>query len=168
MIAILLPAMQAPLDEELVALSTGVWTFVRGFGTVWGVTIPGAVLDNECRLRAPNLTNQTLATFRDGGKAYEYATRAFLDSIEDPDFRAEVVDLFSASLRTVWYAGITFAGLGWLLVWLGEEIALRSKPNTKYGLDQKTKQKGLESGNAGKGSTTFRMNRFRDAGLTRI
>lgn len=95
MIAILLPAMQASLDESLVALSTGVWTFVRGFGTVWGVTIPAAFFNNECRLNASSLSNQTLAVYLSEGKAYEYATKMFLDSIEDPTSRAGVVDLFS-------------------------------------------------------------------------
>nr|POF18091.1 efflux pump fus6 [Quercus suber] len=41
MIAILLPAMQAPLPETLVALSTGVWTFVRGFVWYVGVAFAG-------------------------------------------------------------------------------------------------------------------------------
>ncbi|KAK6954941.1 hypothetical protein Daesc_002570 [Daldinia eschscholtzii] len=49
---ILLPAMQAPLDEGIMALAIGVWAFGRGFGSVWGVTIPSAVFNNECRLHA--------------------------------------------------------------------------------------------------------------------
>ncbi|RFU27338.1 hypothetical protein B7463_g9011, partial [Scytalidium lignicola] len=140
MIAILLPAMQAPLDENLVALSTGVWTFVRGFGTVWGVTIPAAIFDNECRTKADDLTDKNLTSLLSSGKAYQYATREFLDTIQDPASRAQVVDLFSSSMKTVWYVGIAFAGLGWLLVWLEKEITLRSKLNTKFGLEEKKKQ----------------------------
>ncbi len=94
MVAILLPAMQAPLDESLVALSTGVWTFVRAFATVWGVTIPAAIFDNECSSRAASLSNQTLASYLSGGKAYQYATLDFLDSIEDPSSRTAVIEIF--------------------------------------------------------------------------
>ncbi|KAF2721315.1 general substrate transporter [Polychaeton citri CBS 116435] len=149
MIAILLPAMQAPLDENLVALTTGVWTFVRGFGTVWGVTIPSAIFNNECRSRSTSLSDENLAALLSGNKAYQYATKAFLDSIKDPASRAEVVGLFRQSMRIVWLVGIAFAGLGWLLVWLEQEVTLRSKLNTKYGLEERKKtyeQEGAESG----------------------
>jgi hypothetical protein len=96
MIAILLPAMQAPLDESLVTLSTGVWTFVRAFAAVWGVTIPAAVFDNECSSRAAGLSDPSLAVYLEGGKAYQYATQTFLDSIQDPASRAEVIEIFSS------------------------------------------------------------------------
>jgi hypothetical protein len=95
MIAILLPAMQAPLDESLVAISTGVWTFVRAFSTVWGVTIPAAIFDNECSSRAAGLADRSLAAYLSGGKAYQYATQTFLDGIRDPESRAAVIQIFS-------------------------------------------------------------------------
>ena len=43
-------------------------------------------------------------------------------------------------MRVVWYAGIAFAGLGWLLVWLEREVPLRSKVNSKFGLEEKQKK----------------------------
>ncbi|KAK3903165.1 general substrate transporter [Staphylotrichum tortipilum] len=145
MIAILLPAMQAPLDESLVALSTGVWTFVRAFATVWGVTIPAAIFNNECSSRAASLSDPSLAVYLDGGKAYQYATQTFLDSIQDPASRAEVIEIFSSSIRIVWYVGVGFAGLGWLLVWLEKEVTLRSRLNTKFGLEEKQKKEDEEN-----------------------
>ncbi|KJZ70894.1 hypothetical protein HIM_09720 [Hirsutella minnesotensis 3608] len=139
MIAILLPAMQAPLPESLVALSTGVWTFVRGFGTVWGVTIPSAIFNNQCRLKSADLTDHGVASHLNTGKAYQYATKDFLDSIQDDTTRQQVVELFTSSLRTVWYVGVALAGFGWLLIWLEKEVTLRSKLNTKFGLEEKKK-----------------------------
>lgn len=94
-IATLLPAMQAPLDETLVAASTGVWTFVRGFGTVWGVTIPSAVFNNECRINAGDVHNGTLAAYLGGGRAFQYATQAFVEGISDPESQNQVVHVFS-------------------------------------------------------------------------
>ncbi|KAL2167835.1 hypothetical protein VTG60DRAFT_702 [Thermothelomyces hinnuleus] len=141
MIAILLPAMQAPLDESLVAASTGVWTFVRAFSTVWGVTIPAAIFDNEvAKKAAASLTDQSLVGYLTGGKAYQFATQEFLDSIRDPASRSEVIDIFTSSIKIVWYVGTAFAGLGWLLVWLEKEVTLRSKLNTKFGIEEKKKK----------------------------
>lgn len=50
-------------------------------------------------------------------------------------------------MQKVWYAGIAFAGLGWLLIWIEKEVTLRSKLKTEYGLEeQKEKRRELENG----------------------
>lgn len=36
---ITLPAVQASLDESDVATATGLWSFVRSFGAIWGVIL---------------------------------------------------------------------------------------------------------------------------------
>ncbi|KAL2159570.1 hypothetical protein VTH06DRAFT_2139 [Thermothelomyces fergusii] len=153
MIAILLPAMQAPLDESLVAASTGVWTFVRAFSTVWGVTIPAAIFDNEvARKAAAQLSDRSLVAHLAGGKAYQFATKEFLDGIADPAARSEVIDIFTSSIKIVWYVGTGFAGLGWLLVWLEREVTLRSKLNTKFGIEEKKKAEDEERAKDGEES----------------
>lgn len=91
---ILLPAIQAPLDEGLVATTTGVWSFARNFGALWGVTIPGAIFNNQCRQNAGSIvTDPELLQSLTGGRAYEYATRAFLDSLA-PASREQAVRVF--------------------------------------------------------------------------
>lgn len=93
---ILLPAMQAPLEESLVSLATGIWTFARLFGGIWGVAIPSVIFNNECRNNAERLVSDLeIAQLLTGGRAYDHATQAFLESIEDPIVRAEVVEVFS-------------------------------------------------------------------------
>lgn len=135
---ILLPAMQAPLDESLMALTIGIWAFARGFGSVWGVAIPSAVFNNECRLHADDtIKDPQLAQYLSGGHAYEYATQAFLDSIESPTSREQVVQVFSQSLRIVWLIGVAFGGVGFLITFLEKEVQLRDKLETKYGLEEK-------------------------------
>ncbi|KAB8209605.1 major facilitator superfamily domain-containing protein [Aspergillus parasiticus] len=134
---ITLPAMQAPLDESLVAVTTGVWSFARGFGSVWGVTIPSAIYNNECRKNARSITDPAIAHYLTGGRAYEYSTKEFLDSIQDPASREQVVQVFQKSLRTVWLVAIAFAGLGLLVTLVEKEVKLRDKLNTKFGLDEK-------------------------------
>lgn len=91
LVGILLPAMQAPLDEKLMAATTGVWAFARGFGAVFAVTIPNAVFNNEARVVAESLIeNRELRGLLTGGKAYEFTTQAALNLIEDPGARAQV------------------------------------------------------------------------------
>ncbi len=40
--------------------------------------------------------------------------------------------------------GIGFAGLGWLLVWFEKEVTLRSRLNTKFGLEEKKSKDDTE------------------------
>ncbi|KAI0836426.1 putative efflux pump antibiotic resistance protein [Hypoxylon sp. FL0890] len=135
---ILLPAMQAPLDEALMALTIGIWAFGRGFGSVWGVTIPSAVFNNECRLRAERTVDDPqLVQDLSGGRAYEHATEAFLNSIRDLTSRQQVIGVFSESLHIVWLVGVAFGGLGFLFTLLEKEVKLRDELNTKYGLEEK-------------------------------
>lgn len=163
---ILLPAMQTPLDESLMALTIGIWAFGRGFGSVWGVAIPSAVFNNECRLRADStIQDPELVQYLSGGRAYEYATQTFFESVENSTPRQEVVQVFtqvsrkslltprpsiqklvvfiyianiagsSKSLRTTWLVGVAFGGVGFLITLLEKEIKLRDKLETKYGLE---------------------------------
>lgn len=140
LIAILLPAMQAPLDESFVATATGLWSFVRYFGCIWGVTIPSAIFNNECRRLANFVSDPRIASYLTGGRAYQYATQAFLNNIEDHASRREVVQVFAGAMRTVWLVGIAFAGTGFLLTFLEKEIRLRDKLNTEFGIEEEKKQ----------------------------
>ncbi|RYP12299.1 hypothetical protein DL765_007410 [Monosporascus sp. GIB2] len=124
----------------LMALTTGIRAFGRGFGSVWGVTIPSAVFNNECRLHAENTVDDpALVHNLSGGRAYEYATDAFLSIITDPTWRQQVIQVFSQALRTVWYVAVAFAGLGFLITLIEKEIKLRDKLETKYGIEEEKK-----------------------------
>ncbi|KAI1144741.1 major facilitator superfamily domain-containing protein [Nemania diffusa] len=47
LLAVLLPAVQAALTEKNTALSTATWSFIRTFGTIWGVSIPAAIFNSR-------------------------------------------------------------------------------------------------------------------------
>lgn len=143
MSGILLPAVQAPLDETYVATSTGLWSFARYFGCIWGVAIPSAIFNNECSRLARELTDTRVAQLLTGGRAYQYATAAFVKGIEDESTRRDVVDVFTGALRTVWLIGIAFAGLGFLLVFVEKEIELRKELNTEFGMEERKKDDDL-------------------------
>ncbi|KAK4147663.1 MFS-type transporter ucsD [Dichotomopilus funicola] len=162
-------------DLDLTALATGIWTFTRAFATVWGVTIPAALFNNACATRAASSIASSialassspssqqaaeeaamataaatselvrvLAPLRDG-RAYQFATRAFLmEGIRDEGVREVVRGVFRDSIRVVWYAGIGFAGAAWLLVWLEKEVPLRTTVDSQYGLEEGQKKGGDE------------------------
>lgn len=144
---IILPAMQAPLAESHVATATGVWSFARGFGAIWGVTIPSAVFNNECDKLAKGLSDPNITESLSGGKAYQFATAAFVNGISDDISRGEVVHLFTKSLRLVWLVGIAFAGVGFLVTFVEKEVKLRDELDTQYGMKEKAKEgTGLNGG----------------------
>ncbi|OQN96128.1 hypothetical protein B0A48_18043 [Cryoendolithus antarcticus] len=143
LVGILLPAVQAPLDQSVVATSTGVWSFARNFGCIWGVTIPSMMFNNQCAVLASGLSDQVLASKLTGGQAYQHATAAFLDSIADPALQKEVVEVFTGALRVVWLVGIAFAGVGLLLVFLEKEVALSNSLNTEFGIQGTKKSDDL-------------------------
>jgi len=149
MSGILLPAVQAPLDETYVATSTGLWSFARYFGCIWGVAIPSAIFNNECSRLARGLGDTDIAELLTGGRAYQYATAAFVNSIEDATTRAEVVEVFSGALRVVWLIGIAFAGIGFLLVFVEKEIELRNELNTEFGMEERKKNDDLPARSEG-------------------
>lgn len=59
----LLPATQAVLSEKDTASSTAVWSFVRSFGTVWGVSVPAAVFNSRADALAYRTTDQPSETW---------------------------------------------------------------------------------------------------------
>ncbi|KAK8122481.1 hypothetical protein PG984_011151 [Apiospora sp. TS-2023a] len=131
----LLPAVQAPLDEKHVATATGTWSFARYFGCIWGVAIPAAIFNNECRRLATTVSDPKIASFLTGDRAYQHATGAFLNTIEDPTIRGEVVGVFTGALRTCWLVGLGFAGLGFLITFAQKEISLREELNNEFGME---------------------------------
>ena len=71
LVALLLPAIQAPLEERYVATSTGLWSFTRGFGSIWGVTIPSVIFTNEVRRHIDLINDSNISKRLADGQAYE-------------------------------------------------------------------------------------------------
>ncbi|MCJ1434194.1 hypothetical protein MMC27_003561 [Xylographa pallens] len=141
---ITLPAVQAPLDESDVATATGLWSFVRSFGAIWGVTIPSTVFNNVCARYASTISDPTLAGNLSGGQAYEFATQKFLNSIDDATVRGEVVDVFTQAMRTVWYVGLAFALLGLVVTLFEKEVTMRTVLKTEFGMVEEKKRPELK------------------------
>ncbi|KAL9609533.1 MAG: hypothetical protein Q9167_005712 [Letrouitia subvulpina] len=143
----LLPAVQAPLGDSDNALATSTWAFLRSFGMVWGATIPAAIFNNRFDQLAPSrIQDPVVVGLLSGGKAYQRATRLFLDTLA-PDVAQQVKSVFLASLKRTWQVAIGFAGFGFVLVSLEKEIKLRKSLNTQYGIAERKEKKGGLFGN---------------------
>jgi hypothetical protein len=143
----LLPGCQAGLEEKDQAAATATWSFVRSFGAIWGVAIPAAIFNNRFQQLSGRITDSNVAAIFSNGNAYQHADARLLNSFT-PETRAQVVSVFSESLKRVWYLSILFSGVSFLLVFIEKEINMRTELETEFGIEekQKSKDKDIENG----------------------
>lgn len=141
LIPTLLPALLAPLSESDTALATATWSFVRSFGMVWGTAIPAAIFNTRSDELAPKLIDDNALRGQiSGGRAYEHATAAFLQTLS-PASRVQLNQTFAISLRRTWLVSLAFAAIGFLTVNIEREVAMRTELETDYGMEEKHKSK---------------------------
>ncbi|ORY62307.1 major facilitator superfamily domain-containing protein [Pseudomassariella vexata] len=142
-----LPAIQATLPEEDVALATAAWGFVRSFGFIWGAAIPAAVFNSRVDSLLGQISDPGVRQLLARGGAYEHATRKFITSFNDsPELKRDILNLYTLSLRETWQVLIGFAAVAFLLSLCIPEVPLRKTLETKFGLKE-----GGEDCKSGKG-----------------
>lgn len=132
----LLPAVQAKLSDADTAAATATWAFVRQFGVVWGVSVPAAIFNSRVETLLPRISSLTVRQALDHGAAYDHGTKAYIGQFQDP-LRSEIVGVYEDSLQLVWIFATAMAGLGFLLVFLEEEVSLRTENTGDFGMDKK-------------------------------
>jgi MFS family permease len=136
-ISTLLPAIMAALAESDVAASTSIFSFVKTFGYIWGVTIPSIVFNavfNDNLFRVGDA--QVRAQLKDGG-AYAYASRAnSAKKSLDPQTWDEVVGVYITSLKAIWWLGLALSLLGFMVVFIEKRLELRTVLETDFGLKE--------------------------------
>ncbi|KAG8159567.1 hypothetical protein KVR01_010204 [Diaporthe batatas] len=136
----LLPAFQAGVEEVDSAAAAASWSFVRSFGNIWGVAIPGAILSIYGGQYADQLVDDTTARQSlQHGDAYSSATRDFVTSFSEPT-RSQIIEVFTRALSKVFLVGITFPALAFLLSFVEQEVGLRTELETEFGLEDKEKK----------------------------
>lgn len=140
----LLPACQAGLKESDQAAATASWSFVRSFGSIWGVAIPAAIFNNQFDKLSHRIDDPAVRQMLANGHAYQYATKHFVQSFgkvtED-----QLIDVYSDSLKLVWRLAVVFSGVSFLLVFFEKQIKLRTELDTEYGLEDSKEKKGSKS-----------------------
>jgi hypothetical protein len=135
LISSLLPAVQANLHESHTASSTAAWAFIRSIGTIWGVSIPAAVFDNRFAQLLPRIHDPVVRNLLAGGRAYEHASKDFIDSF-GVAVKEQIIGIYSESLKRVWQIAVLFAGVSFLMVWVERETRLRTELQTDFGLEK--------------------------------
>ncbi|RBR20286.1 uncharacterized protein FIESC28_05250 [Fusarium coffeatum] len=136
-----LPPILASLPDSDVATATGAWTFIRNFGSIWGVAIPAAVFNNHVNHAAPDISDEGVRSLLVNGGAYEHATQYFLKTLDSsPRLKDEVVQVYLNGLKVVWQTSIAFCLLGFLLCFFVRSLTLRDELNTEFGLQEEKKE----------------------------
>lgn len=137
-LSVLLPAIMAGLPESYVASSSAAYSFIRTFGYVWGVTVPSIVFNGVFDKNLHVISSASLRDQLSGGKAYSFASQAHLvrNTVPD-DVWNEVVDVYSKSLKTIWWVGLGLSIVGFIAVGGERGLELRKELETDYGIDDK-------------------------------
>ena len=69
-----LPAILAIPPEKDVAAATGVYSFLRSFDFVWGITVPGTIFNNRFGQLSYRISDPIVRETLGGGRAYELAS----------------------------------------------------------------------------------------------
>ena len=132
----LLPAFQAPVSEADQAAATSAWSFIRAFGSIWGVAIPAVIFNNVIDKNLHTVSDPRARQLLGRGGAYQQALASFVRQFS-PEVQMEIRWLYSSALRRLFWIGAIFAGLACLLVLLEREVPLRKELDTEYGLEKK-------------------------------
>jgi hypothetical protein len=60
-----------------------------------------------------------------------------------------VIEVFAGALRIVWLIDISFAGIGFLLVFVEKEVELRNELITEFGMEERKKNDDLPAQSEG-------------------
>ncbi|KAI0751912.1 Mfs1.1 [Daedaleopsis nitida] len=99
----------APLSVTLNASALAFFVFVRLFAQIWGVTIGGALLQNELSHRLPSAVQESI----EGLDNIAYAIIPLIPSMEQP-LKDATRQAFAEALARVWRVVIAAAGIGFL------------------------------------------------------
>ena len=146
-VAVLLPAVQASLQESDTALSASTWAFIRSFGLVWGVAIPSTIFNSRFdQLAGGRIDDRNAVATLSHGKAYEHATKSYLESLPSKTVQNQVISVFRDSMKEVWLVGLAFTGVAFVLALFENEVELRKEVETEYGLKsgKRASEKGVD------------------------
>ena len=139
-----LPAILASLPESDVASATGMYAFLRSFGFVWGITVPGIIFNTQFDRHSSRISNSSVSHELRGGRAYQFVGSVYIRSLE-PIVQQEVISVYQEALKTVWIGAVAFGAAGVVAVFVEKHIPLRTELETQYGIEQdKVEQNKIE------------------------
>ncbi|AEO68617.1 uncharacterized protein THITE_2145727 [Thermothielavioides terrestris NRRL 8126] len=113
-ISTVLPAILAGLPQSDVAAATAVFSFIKTFGFVWGVSIPSIIFNGVVDDSVP-------------------AAHGLAPTVNFAMW-SEVVQVYVAGLKAVWWWGVALSILGVFAVAIEDHLPLSTELETEYGL----------------------------------
>jgi len=127
-----------------VASATGMYAFLRSFGFVWGITVPGIIFNTQFDRHLSRISNSSVSHELRGGRAYQFVNSVYIRSLE-PIVQQEVISVYQEALKTVWIGAVAFGAAGVAAVFVEKHIPLRTELETQYGIEQdKVEQNKIE------------------------
>ncbi|OJD19089.1 hypothetical protein AJ78_00962 [Emergomyces pasteurianus Ep9510] len=139
--SVLLPAIMAALPESDVASSSATYSFVRTFGYIWGVTIPGIIFNAVFNQNLSRIPSQSLQNQLKDGAAYSFASRAhdIRDTLPEGVWD-QAVGVYTTALKTIWWVGLGISIACFFAVGAERGLELRKELDTEYGIDAQDKK----------------------------
>jgi hypothetical protein len=136
--AVMLPAVMAGQSESDVAASAAVYSFVRTFGFIWGVTIPSLIFNASIDRNLSLILSGDVRELMAKGGAYSFASRvhALRGTVGNQQW-SELVNVYTRSLNIVWWVGLGVSIVALVTVAWEKDLRLRSELETEYGIDNR-------------------------------
>ncbi|KAJ5882510.1 uncharacterized protein N7529_001182 [Penicillium soppii] len=135
------PAILSPLAESDVASANGVYSFLRSFAFVWGITIASVIFNGQFKTHGGQISDEAVRAKLVDGAAYTFASGGYISQL--PQITSEqVMGVYAKALAAVWQASIAFSCLGFLLGLVVKHVPLRKtlETNEESGDSSATKQ----------------------------
>lgn len=139
----ILPVVLNSLEESDVAVATGMYSFLRSFGYIWGSTIPSILFNSLSDRFSEEILDPDVRKKLSNGHAYEYASGSYLASVPAAT-KHEAIGAFAKSLKIGWGALIAFSLCGMIFVVVEKHLPLRTSLKTNYGLEESKAEKVAE------------------------
>lgn len=137
-LSVLLPAILAGLPEADVAAASSTYSFIRTFGWIWGVTVPGIIFNAVFDQNLKKISDPTLRSQLAGGQAYSFASQVHSVRGDYSDVVwSEVWGVYIQSLKAIWWFGLAISLVSFFAVGFEKELELRKDLDTEYGLDER-------------------------------
>ncbi|KAJ4390990.1 hypothetical protein N0V93_004589 [Gnomoniopsis smithogilvyi] len=120
-----LPAIQVARADADIAKTTAMYAFVRSFGGIWGVSIPSVIFNGQINKFLYLIDDPAIRQQLVNGQAYGFAAMGGIQKVPTAA-RADVLLVYTRSLRTVWQVGMGFALAGFLATLLIKQYSLKS------------------------------------------
>ncbi|KAI9649222.1 hypothetical protein NHQ30_001790 [Ciborinia camelliae] len=129
-----LPAIMASLPDSDVATATGMYSFLRSFGFIWGITIPGIIFNAQFDRYSKFISDPAVRREMSGGLAYQSVSGTYIRSLE-PIVQQEVLSVYREALKAVWIGAVAFGCTGLVAIGVEKHIPLRTVLDTQFGME---------------------------------